>query len=635
MTKPLYLDIETFSDVDLRKSNAYRYTESDQFLILMAGYAVGDDPVEMVFGSDVFDIPGLWDPSVEKVAHNAAFERICFSRVNWDQYEFEFDAFTHEAKRDLGYLSPEHWTDTMALAAEAGYPQKLEKLAEALGGELKDSAGTLLINWFCKPDRKGNRRRPEDHPEKWAQFVEYCRQDVVTLRDVHKALPGWPTEHERQVYLTDQRINDRGIRVDMTMAQAAIDAQEENKIGQQAEMVELTGLANPNSTVQLLGWLQAQGAPLPNLQAATVRAALDGDAPETVHRVLELRQELALVAAKKYTAALDRLTGDHRLRGSFQFFGAHTGRWAGRGVQLQNLPRDPLWPKKLDGEDTPDWYKDQQIGLAVLDLLTGYGADAKTLKALVRPMFTGPFTVVDYSAIEARVISWLAGEEWALQAFRDGRDIYVETAARMGQGMTRQDGKVASLALGYNGGVNSMRAMGAQGTDDALQFIVTQWRNANPSIVQFWADLQAAFRDGGAAGRVTVEKDGADRLIRLPSGRAIVYHDLKERWVEKWGKRVRQISFRDPKPPYLRVDTYGGRLAENVTQAVARDVLAAALVRLDGQGYPVVGHVHDEVLVEGAYPVPEIARVLDELPAWAEGLPIASAGYTCPRYRKD
>ncbi len=926
MSKPLLIDIETYSDIDLRKSNAYRYTESPQFEILMAAYAVGDDPVQVVFGSDVFDIPGLWDPTVEKIAHNAAFERICFSAAG----------HRHPGVL-LGrrYLNPEHWTDTQSLAALAGYPQKLEQLAHALGGEQKDSAGTLLINWFCKPDRKGNRRMPEDHPEKWAQFVEYCRQDVVTLRDVHKKLPTWPTEHEREVYLTDQRINDRGIQVDTVMAQAAIDAQEDNKLGQFREMQEITGLENPNSNVQLLGWLKGQDLEVENLQAATVTRLLKGDLPEPVERALELRQELALVAAKKYQAALDRVNADGRLRGSFAYHGAHTGRWAGRGVQLQNLPSASLAEKDAPGEVV-----DRTIAAAVLDLYLGYGADAKTLKALVRPMFTGPFTVVDYSAIEARVVAWLAGEEWALQAFRDGRDIYVETAERMGQGFTRKDGKVACiaagspvltegglvpieevrpgvrvwdgvewvaqdgpvykgekhvieyggltatedhlvwiegepepvpfgvaaargarlqqsgagrrpvrvggdylpgtaipegvvpgvrsdalhrvrvgavavlgksvlrevqgvsgvqsaaprsaeavqsayvrtaavrawgpklrragdripvsvsagggavgsgepwasgaghgagpgeqqrslragepalghpeteqqqppqhaalrmgpavlalrgehgapealgggqqgedpagrpagrggasegvavhrgtvavydlvnagprhrftvsgvlvhncLALGYNGGIGSLQAMGAEGSDEKLQYLVTQWRNANPAIVQFWADMQRAFRNGGDAGRIRVEKDGRDRRVILPSGRAMVYHDVRERWVEKWGQQVKQLSFQDPKPPYLRVDTYGGRLTENVTQAVARDVLAGALVSLERAGYDVVGHVHDEVLVQGTYPVEEIAGVLNDLPDWAEGLPIDAAGYNCPRYRKD
>lgn len=629
MAEPLYIDIETFSDIDLRKSNAYRYTESDQFLILMAAYAVGDDPVEMVFGSDVFDIPGLWDPRVEKVAHNAAFERICFSVMFREDPHFCVSGGGQLLEFGGRYLPPEHWTDTQALAALAGYPQKLEQLAHALGGEQKDSAGTLLINWFCKPDRKGNRRMPEDHPEKWAQFVEYCRQDVVTLRDVHKKLPTWPTEHELEVYLTDQRINDRGIQVDTVMAQAAIDAQEDNKLGQFRELQEITGLENPNSNVQLLGWLKGRGVAVENLQAATVTTLLKGDLPEPVGRALELRQELALVAAKKYQAALDRVNADGRLRGSFAYHGAHTGRWAGRGVQLQNLPSASLAEKDAPGEVV-----DRTIAAAVLDLYLGYGADAKTLKALVRPMFTGPFTVVDYSAIEARVVAWLAGEEWALQAFRDGRDIYVETAERMG-GMSRKEGKVAVLALGYNGGIGSLKAMGAEGSDEKLQYLVTQWRNANPAIVQFWADMQRAFRNGGQAGRIRVEKDGRDRRVILPSGRSMVYHDVRERWVEKWGQQVKQLSFQDPKPPYLRVDTYGGRLTENVTQAVARDVLAGALVSLDRAGYDVVGHVHDEVLVQGTYPVEEIAGVLNDLPDWAEGLPIDAAGYTCPRYRKD
>lgn len=637
----LYLDIETYSTIDLKKSNVYRYVEDPEYLMLMCAWAIDDGPVRLALSYEEIDaIPGLWDPSVLKIAHNAAFERINFSR---------FHQLRDPWHEPLQFLPPDDWDDTMALAGEHGYPQKLEALAEALGGEKKDTAGTRLISLFCKPNRKGVRNLPEDYPEEWKAFCRYCLQDVVTLRDVHQRMSGWPTGAERRAFLVDQHINDAGIKVDTEMALEAIRSAEANKAVQEAEIRELTGVDNPGSGPQMLAWLKSQGLVVDNLQAATVKSLLElpeyndidfimgtsdispaqGISP-TVRRVLELRQELALVAAKKYGAALDRINSDGRLRGSFQFFGAHTGRWAGRGVQLQNLPSATIKPRGEESVDTA-------IAASVVDLHLGLGSDANTLKALVRAMFTGPFTVVDYAAIEARVVAWLAGEEWALQAFRDGRDIYVETAERMG-GMTRKEGKVAVLALGYNGGVNSLRAMGAEGTDDKLQKLVYQWRDANENIVALWEQVGTAFRSGDAwAGeRLYIEKDGRDRRIVLPSGRAITYHGLKEYWkTNQYGNRVKQMAFQDPKRHPFYQDTYGGRLVENITQAVARDVLSEALVRLHDHGKTVVGHVHDEILVEGLESVEEVTRIMVEQPAWAEGLPLSAEGFTCPRYRKD
>ena len=617
----LYCDIETYSDVDLKKSNVYRYVASPQFQILFAWWAVDDEPLQLALGADaVAAIPHLWDDDVTKVAHNAAFERVCFS---------EF--IRRREGGPEGYLPPEPWLDTMALASEAGYPKSLGHLAVALGAEPKDEAGTRLINLFCRPNRKGHRTLPEEKPAEWQAFLDYGRQDVATLRDVHSKLPGWPTEMERQVYLADQRINDTGIPVDVEMAALAVATAEDNRMVDELEIMALTGISNPGSNPQMLGWLRAQGVEVANLQAATVEALLqDPDSlPGATERVLELRQELALVAAKKYSAALDRVNEDGRLRGSFQFFGAHTGRWAGRGVQLQNLPSATLGEK-----DAPDHEIETAIAAGVLDLKLGAGASAHTLKALVRAMFTGPFTVVDYAAIEARVVAWLAGEEWALGAFADGRDIYVETAERMG-GLTRKEGKVAVLALGYNGGINSLRVMGAQGNDKHLQFLVTQWRNANRAIVDLWAEMNNAFVTGDMAvgDHMYVEKDGADRLVRLPSGRAVVYHDLKARWKDTQYGRKRVVSFADPKGPGFRTDTYGGKLCENVTQAVARDILAEALVRLQQNGLEVVGHVHDEVLVRGGS-VPQVTAIMVEKPVWAAGLPIAAEGFSAARYRK-
>ena len=605
----LYIDIETYSTTDIKRG-VYRYSEDPEFLVLMAAWAIDDDPTQVAIGhEEIASIPHLLDGSdvVVRVAHNAQFERVCLSRL---------------AALPVGsYLPPEAWEDTMALMAEWGYPQSLEDGAKALGAEPKDGAGKDLIRWFCQPARNGKRRLPEDHPEKWAAFVEYCRQDVDTMRDMHKRLlakhGAWPTEQERQVWIADQKVNDRGITVDLELAAHAVEAASVNTEEAKAEARAITGVENPNSTAQLLAWF---GGLVPDLKADTVRQALArDDLTADQRRVLELRQGMALTAHKKFQAALDAASPDGRLRGGFRFFGAHTGRWAGRGLQLQNLPR-----AGFSSEAAQD--------AAILDLNLGLGADPQTLKALVRPLLVGPFTVCDYSAIEARVVAWLAGESWALEAFAEGRDIYVETANRMGGGMGRKEGKVAVLALGYNGGVGSLRAMGgdALGGEAVLQRIVDQWRGANRQIVRLWGRLERAFYYGGQAGdRLTVEADGSDRLVRLPSGRAVVYHQVR-------AGRDGRLSFQDPKLRW-RTETYGGRLVENVTQAVARDVLGAALVRLVEEGHRVVGHVHDEVIVESS---PEsslaaIRRVMVTPTEWSEGLPLAAAGYSCGRYRKD
>lgn len=629
MDKLLFIDLETYSGVDLKKSNVYKYTESPDFEILMCAWATADRQVKIAVGEkEVAAIPGLLDPAVTKVAHNAQFERVCLSRL---------------AGMPTGvYLSASSFKDTQALAGVWGYPQSLDKLAKALGAEEKDTAGTRLINLFSKPQPRTHKRIfGKDRPQQWQQFIDYCIQDVYTLIDCHDRLAtkyanwgGFPTESEYRLFLADQRINDRGIATDLEMAVAAVQAAEANREEQLQEMRDITGVDNPGSVVQLGEWLEAVGTPLPDLKKETISAALetaDGEA----HRVLQLRQEVALVASKKYTAAISNTSEDGRLRGSFKYFGAHTGRWSGRGVQLQNLPS-----ATLPSESASD--------AAITDLLMGMGATAETLKALVRQLFVGPFTVCDYSAIEARVVAWLAGEQWALDAFADGRDIYIETAGRMfnldydAARDYRKQGKVAVLALGYNGGVNSLRAMGAEGTDNELQHLVTQWRQANRKISGLWQEVEDAFRSGtgaaiGSAGLLRVEKDGRDRYLMLPSGRAIVYHDCGARWeTNKWGNRVKVISFADPKAPNARVSTYGGRLVENATQAVARDILAEGILNLSRHGYKVVGHVHDEVLVEGASStsIEQVSKLLTENPRWATGLPLAAEGYHCRRYRK-
>lgn len=607
MPRTLYVDIETYSSVDLTSSGVYRYVEAPDFEILMAAWALDDGPVELAVGLQaIIAIPGLLDSRIEKVAHNAQFERVCFSAA------LEFPVGE--------YLDPNEYRDTMAAAAEHGYPRKLGALAAALGGEQKDEAGTRLIKMFCIPNKNGERTRPEEKPEDWEQFKAYCIQDVVTLRDVDKSLDPL-TPMETRVWVADQTINDRGVQVDTEMARFAVDAAATNRMVQELRITQLTGVDNPGSGTQMIKWLRESGLEVSNMQAETIQKLLAQDLDDVQREVLELRVELALVASKKYSAALGYVSSDGRLRGGFRFFGAHTGRWAGSGVQMHNLPRAAM--------DSPT-----EAEAAICDLKMGLGADAHTLKALVRSLFIGPFVVVDYAAIEARVVSWLADEGWALQAFKDGRDIYVETAERMG-GLTRFQGKVAVLALGYNGGIGSLSAMGAQGSNKELQFLVDQWRAANPAIVDLWATMENRFRLGGPVGdRLCIEVDNETRRMRLPSGRAITYHGCKWEWKEdRWGRRRRMASFIDPRG--VRVDTYGGRLIENATQAVARDVMAEALVELNDWGFSVVGHVHDEILVEAREEdLDDIKKLMLKSPSWGEGLPLDGEGFACARYRK-
>lgn len=621
----LYIDIETRSRVDLRKYPVYRYAECPDFQILMAAWAEGDGPVQLAIGEDeIRAIPGLFDPSVTKVAHNAQFERVCFS------------AF---AGKPAGqYLDPAEYLDTMAIALEKGYPGSLGMLAKALGGELKDEAGTLLINYFCKPNRKGEFNPPEADPAKWQALCDYAVQDVETLRSVHKQLGKFPTRSEHLIWLADQRINDEGISVDLDLAEAGVLAADTNRMVQELEISHLTGVENPGSVIQMREWFTSQGLEVPNLAKETVAGLLKGeDLTDTQRKVLELRQELALVASKKFETAILSANSDGRLRGMFRFFGAHTGRWSGRGVQLHNLARAGLGdPDTMTAEEI-----DELTEGAVLDLKMTEEAPAAELKNMVRPMLTGPMVVSDYSQIEARVLAWLAGETWVIKAFEAGRDIYVETANRMGAGMSRTEGKIATLALGYQGGLNALLAMGGRsiGDDEKLLTLVAQWRRANPSIVQLWSEMGEAFWGGGRVGkRLSVRVEGDSRHIMLPSGRSLAYHGVKQVMeTTPQGRKRPVLTFTDPKTGF-RTKTYGGRLTENVTQAIARDIMAAALARLVAAGERVIGHVHDEILVEpevaDTAAINRVVGVMCKPLHWTTGLPIEADAFITQRYRK-
>jgi DNA polymerase len=593
----LYLDIETFSTQDLRATGSYRYMEDPLFEILMCAWSLDQGPIQIALGEqEIRDIPGLFTDTI--VAHSP-FERLAFSVLE--------GKYWHDSHR---------YVDTAVVAVANGWPRGLDKLADALGVGGKDSAGTRLINTFCKLNR-GKRTYPEDKPEAWEEFKAYCVQDVQTLIDCYNAMTDYRPRLEKELYHVDQIINDRGMAIDRILAQRAAQMADKNAIRQKQEIHLLTGVENPGSVKQLLAWFEEDGFPLPNLKKETVLGYLGNTGDPIRDRVLELRLDLALVASKKYTSALNMAGSDGRIRGTLLYHGAHTGRWSGRGVQVQNLPALSFT------DDDGEW--DGEAEQDALDALEeGRDVDPTILKKLVRPMFVGPFVVSDYSAIEARVLAWLAGETWALKAFHAGRDLYVETAKRLGPQYDRKQGKVAVLALGYQGAVNSLRVMGGEGTDEELVKMVKAWRKANSRIVQYWYRLQDLFYEGGKIGNHTrVKVVGKDRHIILPSKRRLVYHDVK--------LSDGDLSFRDPRG--YRQTTYGGRLTENVTQAVARDVLAEALIRLEVAGLPVVAHVHDEVLVE-TQDMNRVIEVMTESPKWATGMPIDADGFITERYRK-
>lgn len=614
----LWLDTESFSTVDIRKAGAYRYAEDPSTELLMCAYALDDEPVQVAVGlREIYEqVEPFFDQCDDMiyVAHNATFDRLMIGR--------------HMGMPSGKFLDPARWMDPSVLASCAGYPPSLDKLTKALGVTQKDSAGTLLINKFCKPNRKGGRNGPDTHPEEWARFVEYCGNDVTAMRDAARKLPS-QSPLERAVWVADQRINDRGVRLDMPMAEAAVAADAVNKAAASQEVIELTGVKNPGSGPQLLAWFSSEGMELGDLTKDTVSEQLAGDhLCDVPRRVLELRQELALASAPaKFKAALTMSNADGRLRGAARYYGAHTGRWAGRGIQLQNLPR-----KGLNAAD---------LALVMWELMNGYGCSPDELKALVRPLLLGPLTIVDYSQIEARVIAWLAGEQWVLDAFRGGRDIYVETARRMKledpAGKGRQSGKAAVLGFGYGGGGNAARNVGAKGTDDELDELAQQWRTANPKIRQFWYDLWEVFVHGGTTHGLTVKRGDGTRAVTLPSGRTIYYRGVVAKRVTRISKRTGReypaydVISRHPTGKLVRL--WSGLIAENVTQAVARDLLAACLPKLDKLGIPVVAHVHDEIIAEGDH-LAELTAVMTRNPAWAEGLPIDADGHVVERYTK-
>ena len=638
----LFIDIETYSGVDIRSAGLYPYVESDDFEVLLIAYAWGDEPVQVLEGPALnLDAPALTDPSILKIAHNNAFERTALGK--W------FGA----------YLPPEQWGDTMILAAMNGLPMSLEAAGAALQiTDQKLDTGTALINYFCKPCKptiaNGGRTRnlPEHAPDKWEKFKEYCRRDVEAMRQIYRRLQSFPVpDWERKVWCLDARINERGVLVDTDLVQSAIAVDDAFKAEHTEEMRHLTGLDNPNSVAQLKEWLEAVGVSCETLNKATVSDLRKQATDKTTKRVLELRQLLGKTSTKKYNAMLNMAGKDHRVRGITQYYGAgRTGRWAGRGVQLQNLPQNHLDQLGIVREIVRD------RDLETLELC--YNSVPDVLSQLIRTAFIAKeghtFLVADYAAIEARVIAWMAGEKWRMDVFANGGDIYCSSASQMFKvpvekhgvnGHLRQKGKIAELACGYGGGVSALKAFGADKmglTEEEMQSIVSQWRAASPNIPRLWREAEAeakrALRNPGYITRVYgtdvyYYRDKDALRCKLPSGRILTY----------WGARLDNdgsICFMGQNQTtrkWEKTSTWGGKLVENIVQAVARDCLAVALLRLDEAGYDVTFHVHDEVIVEAPEGTrwQDVAAVMGQPISWAPGLLLRGDGYETKFYMKD
>ena len=653
----LLIDIETYSSVDLAESGVYRYAESPDFRLLLFGYAVnGEKEVRVVNTDDPRNrIPdevllALLDPECVKWAYNAAFERICLSRY------LRGEGLLPEG----AYLSPEGWDDIMVRTAALGYPRSLEAAGEAMGLRArKMREGRDLIRFFCRPagdsPREGgwDRNDSRTDPERWKEFEAYNRRDVEAEQEILERVCGSPGYNDGVSYTEyemDQRINDRGIRVDMGLLRAALDMDARAREELAGELCRRTSLPNPNSAAQIRRWLEEHGVGAESLGKKQVAELLKGADPE-VREVLLLRQQLAKSSVRKYRAMENYVCADGRIRGMFRFYGAaRSGRWAGRGVQLQNLPQNHL----PDLDEARRLVLDRRYG----DLKMLYESVPDVLSELVRTAFVPAkgkkFVVADFSAIEARVIAWLAGESWRTEVFASGGDIYCASASQMFHvpvekhginGHLRQKGKIAELALGYGGGAGALKAMGAleMGVkEEELQGLVDAWRKANPNIVRLWrevdAAVNAAVRTGipQKAGGMKFTCHSGFLLILLPSGRNLCYARPGIGENRFGGECVTYMGLNAAKK-WERVESYGPKFVENIVQGIARDLLAEAMLRLEKAGYRIVAHVHDEVIIEAdpGDSVEDACRIMAECPDYAGGLVLRADGYECETYRKN
>ena len=639
--KHLHVDIETFSSVDLKKSGTYKYADSIDFEVLCIAYSYGGS-VEVCTWNELPAqvLADLEDPSVKKLAHNATFERVCLSAMGLD----------------VG----NEWICTAVLAGYNGLPMSLAGASAALelGDESKDKAGKALIRYFCMPCKptkvNGGRTRnlPQHDAEKWNAFLEYCRQDVVAEEAIYRRLKhNSLSDFEQKLYQIDQTINQNGITLDTEFVNSAlhVNALSREQLLQRAK--EITGLGNPNSPAQLQKWIEDQtGAKLPNLTKGTL-ADLDFE-DERVMEMIGIRQRLGKTSIKKYDKMLGCVMDDGKIRGLFQYYGANrTGRWAGRLIQPQNLPRNYI--KDLDS--TREIVKARDFDL--LRLLFDDVQD--TLGQLVRTCLIPSkgrthLTLSDYSAIEARTLAWLADEQWRMEVFHsvEEKDIYSESASRMfGIPMpesgrldfhNRRKGKLAELVLGYQGGWKALEGMDAQKTglnEQEMKDLVGVWRKANKAIVNFWYSMQEAatqsirFKKTVEVKRFTFHTDDEKMTIQLPSGRKLSY--WKARLAQnRFGKESIQYMWNHPVTrKWSWVDSYGGKIAENLTQAVARDFMAEAMVRVHERGHQIAMHVHDEIVVENGERE-ELENIMKELPEWAEDFPLDAKGDKVKYFQK-
>ena len=651
------IDLETKSDIDIAKSGVYRYADSPYFDILLFAYSVDDAPVQVVDLASGERLPeeilnALTDDRIQKHAFNASFERVCLSVWLRRNYPERFVSYGSPEDACGNYLSPNAWRCTMVAAAYLGLPLSLAGVGAVLQlQQQKMSEGKALIRYFCVPYDTVNGvpqfHTPADSPEKWNVFRAYNQRDVETEQAIERRLSRFPVpEFVWQEYALDQTVNDRGIQVDLQLVQQAIrmDALTKDKLLQR--MKALTHLDNPNSVYQLLGWLETQGYPSDSLGKAQVQERIK-TAEEPVRSVLELRLQLSKASVKKYQAMQNAVCSDGRARGMFQFYGANrTGREAGRIIQLQNLPQNHL----------PDLEAARELvksgNLEAVELL--YEDVPDTLSQLIRTAFVPKpgyqFLVADFSAIEARVIAWLAGETWRMQAFAEGKDIYCASASKIFgvpvvkhgiNGHLRQKGKVAELACGYGGSVGAMKAMGgAEMSDAELKQLVTDWRTASPHIVQLWWDVEnaaiKAVRDKTETEThgIHFSYESGFLFIRLLSGRRLAY--VKPR-IEpnRFGGDSITYEGIGTNRKWERLETYSGKLVENIVQATARDLLFYSIQTLSQ--YFIVGHIHDEMIIECPKDtkLEEICQQMARTPDWAKGLLLRADGYECSFYKKD
>lgn len=653
--KTLSLDLETYSSVDLGKSSVYRYVESPDFDILLFGYCVDGCPVQVVDLAQGEQIPpeiidALSDERVHKWAFNANFERVCLSEwLRRNSYPLHNEHYSTPNDPCMGYLDPVGWHCTMVWSAYLGLPLSLKDAGAALGlDKQKLTEGKDLIKYFCVPGKDGQRHLPADAPDKWSTFKAYNLRDVETEMGIQERLRKYPVpDAVWDQYHLDQQINDRGLAVDMALVRSAISIDERSREELTAKLKELTMLENPNSVQQMKDWLADNGLETETLGKKQVTELLK-TAPEPLRSVLVLRQQLAKSSVKKYQAMEATVCADGRVRGCFQFYGARTGRWAGRNIQLQNLPQNKM----------PDLEQARAIVRAgdydAVRML--YDSIPDVLSQLIRTAFVPrsghTFFVADFSAIEARVIAWLAGEDWRQQVFADGKDIYCASASQMFgvpvekhgvNGHLRQKGKIAELALGYGGSVGALKAMGALEMglqEEELKPLVDAWRTANPMIVKLWWAVDDAvmtairMKSSAETHGIRFTCRSGMLFITLPSGRQLSY--VKP--------RIGENQFGSPAATYMglsavrqwgRLESYGPKFVENIVQAISRDVLCYAMQTLCCCS--IVAHVHDELIIE-VDPRMSLEAVCEQMgrtPPWAPGLQLRADGYATDFYKKD